>query len=186
MKTVNRGLLALFSFLSIFVYAAVILLLIGWKLPVDYLNSVLAQSDQTLILIAIAVLMLLMSIVLLLMSFRRGNVSNQAAVVEDNSMGAVSVTVAAVENLVNRIVLQMAGVRDVKQRISIEENGVAIKLHATVSPDVIIPETAQQMQKLVSEGVAKVTGLNVNKVAVSIEDIAAAAKPVKTTRTRVE
>ena len=97
-------------------------------------------------------------------------------ILKEGALGQVKVSVQAIENLVIKVASQMDGVKDVKPRIFSSEKGVGVKIQASVSPDLNIPETTEQMQNLVKEKVLAVTGVTIASVEINVESIIV-AKP---------
>lgn len=164
----DRGLTALYSLVvSAFVVAA-LLELFGYLPPLDGPHA-LPEEYRDATAAGLGVL-LLVGLRLLWASVRRGR-RERHAVVEDNALGQVRVALTAIENLINKVVSQVPGVREVHSRVVGDPNGVAIRIRATVTPEINIPETSKEIQQQVQDRVKAVTGITAASVRILIDNI---------------
>ena len=91
-------------------------------------------------------------------------------VLKETSLGQVKVSFQAIESLVEKVVSQFNGVRDVKPRIITVPQG-GIQVRASVTPDVNVPEVSSEIQNRIKERMQEVMGITVNTVKISIESI---------------
>jgi uncharacterized alkaline shock family protein YloU len=94
-------------------------------------------------------------------------------IVQEGALGKVRVAIPAIENLVEKIVGQNSGVREIKAQVTTVPQGIGIKMRATVTPDIQIPEISRVIQEKVKEKVLEVTGITVQDVSILINSIAA-------------
>jgi uncharacterized alkaline shock family protein YloU len=123
-------------------------------------------------LIGLAVL--LASSYLLAWALRRRFVGR--ALVRQTELGAVRVSLKAVESLVQRAARQVQGVRDVRVDLHVERESVGIQLTVTVAPDLAIPTVSDEVQHRVERYVLETLGVTVSRVAVTFRAIADQAK----------
>ncbi|MBX6378074.1 MAG: alkaline shock response membrane anchor protein AmaP [Clostridia bacterium] len=102
------------------------------------------------------------------------------AVVHENEMGTVRVSLHAIAALVTRIARQVRGVRDVRVDVTATEGGVVARLRVWVAPDANIPALSTALQDEVARSVRSVVGVDVARVSVLVEDL------VEGRRARVE
>jgi len=168
MGPIDRGLMALYALIvSVFVVLT-LLELFGYLPPLGGVYAVPAE-DRDAVAAGLGVL-LLIGLRLLWVSFRRTRKERQA-VVEDNALGQVRIALTAIESLINKVVSQTPGVKEVQSRVVGDPNGVAIKIKATVTPEINIPETSKEIQQLVQERVKDVTGITAASVKILIDNI---------------
>lgn len=99
--------------------------------------------------------------------------SARQAVVHEGTLGQIRIALSAVEALVEKVVSQNSGVREVKARVVAVPQGIGINVRATVTPDIQIPEISEIMQRQVKEKVLEVTGISVHNVRILVENITA-------------
>lgn len=164
----DRGLTALYSLIVSAFAVAALLEFFGYLPPLDGPRAVPAEYRDA-VAAGLGVL-LLIGLRLLWVSVRRTRKERQA-VVEDNALGQVRVALTAIENLINKVVSQVPGVREVHSRVVGDPNGVAIRIKATVTPEINIPETAKEIQQQVQDRVKDVTGITAASVRILIDNI---------------
>lgn len=94
-------------------------------------------------------------------------------VIAESALGQTRISLQAIENLVTKVVSQVAGVREVKSKIISVPQGIGIQVQVAVTPDINIPEVSGDIQYRVKEQVLNVTGISVNSVKVMVENISA-------------
>ncbi len=92
-------------------------------------------------------------------------------VLVEGALGQIRVSLRAVEDMVDKEVARMDGIKEVKSRMVAVSQGVGIQLRASVTPDVNVPDISAEIQNRVKEKVFEVTGLNVSTIKVSIDNI---------------
>lgn len=167
----NRVLLTLFS-LALAVLFGVLLMVavIPWTTPIQFIQDVLANKDQRLIFGVISALFLVISVKFLLTSITLKQPSKNT-VVQENKYGQIKISLNAIENLVRRMVSQVKGIRDVKVKVREFPEGVSIYIQAIVSPDIQIPIISEEIQKIVREKVYETTGVTVLDVRILVDNI---------------
>jgi hypothetical protein len=90
--------------------------------------------------------------------------------------GAVTVTAAALERLVVQAAQSVNGARVRRPKRSVEvdhtQGGVSVSFELAVEAGVPVPDLAQAVQERVASAVAATSGLEVERVDVSVEEIA--------------
>lgn len=94
-------------------------------------------------------------------------------VVQETDLGAVQVSLTAVENLLTKLLRSFPAVKEVKPRIESKKGSAAITLHLSVIPETNIPELTERIQTLVQEGVWDVLGIKVCQVKVLVDKMLA-------------
>lgn len=165
MSAWDRILLFLFSLLVTFCSIFALLSFAGFS--VDYL-PVMSQGT----VIALIVLLLLISLRFLFYGFRKRNKSREIpAIVTHNEKGEIRISHETLESLVLRASRTVRGISDVKTRLKMSESGVRIAVRLTMEPDVEIPGTCLSVQEKVKSYVTSLSGVQVEDVIVSVQDI---------------
>lgn len=94
-------------------------------------------------------------------------------VVHETSMGLVSISLDAVENLVKKVARSIKGVREIKAVIAHTKEGLTAHLRGTISPEVSIPEVSEEIQTSVRQYVKRVVGVELVDIRIEVENIAA-------------
>ena len=77
----------------------------------------------------------------------------------------------AIEGMVQRLVRNVAGVRDAKALIENFDDGLSVRVRATVGPETPISELSGTIQEAVQTQVQRVVGIAVSRVRVEIDHI---------------
>jgi len=91
--------------------------------------------------------------------------------IKTSEIGSVSISLAAVESLVLKLIREIEKIKDVKVKIRKSENGVSILLRMVVTHDVKIPELSTELQKDVKEHIETATGLIVSDVSIKVDNV---------------
>jgi uncharacterized alkaline shock family protein YloU len=87
--------------------------------------------------------------------------------------GTVTVTDAALEQLVHTAAEQVDGVRVRRRRtaIAIESGGAHVELELSVAFGIVLPDAARAVQERVSSALGTMCGVTVNAVDVTVEEL---------------
>ncbi len=91
---------------------------------------------------------------------------------DESALGQVRVSLTALENLIDKVVSPVPGIREVRPKVGPEDGGIGIRLKVIASPDINVPEMSRVIQQLVQDQIREVTGLTVNRVRIEIENFA--------------
>lgn len=78
----------------------------------------------------------------------------------DNPSGRVNVSLAALEDLIKRVIHHVDEVRDIKSRIAASKKGLRIRITLTLRAEGSIPEVTSRVQELVKKRVQEAIGLD--------------------------
>jgi len=120
--------------------------------------------------IAIAVIILLISLRFFYVSVKRGNAS-APSIDQRTEFGDIRISMETVENLALKAAGKQRGVKDLKARIRIAEAGLIIMLRAVVDGESSIPVLTEDIQRAVKNHVEEVTGIPVADVTVFVANI---------------
>ncbi len=161
----DRVLLTIYTLAVSIVAVLGLLMLFGLLTPVSPSEYVTREVQA-------AVLGVFLLVGLRLMVSGKQKKPDRQAIVDETVLGEVKVSLTAIESLIVKVASAVPGVREVRPRVVSDGGSIAIEIKATVTPDVSIPELSQNMQKTVQDAVRDVTGLTVQKIRVSVENIA--------------
>lgn len=169
MQSFYRGVLLLYTFFTTVIFLAVIPFLAGWVDPALLLNLFVLLPEQKEVFYVIPGLFILAGGWLFLTGWKK---PPRNVVVQDDAHGKVRISLEAIEDLVEKTVLQNEGVREAKPRVLAHKEGVGISVRAAVTPDVKIPDLSRVIQEQVKDKIFSVTGITVRQVDVHIQSIA--------------
>lgn len=150
----------------------------GWNLPYDTLGDGLfwlkAHPWEDVVLSAF----LLVLGILPFLSPRTRRV--EQTFTTPSRLGEVRVTQEALQDIIIRSAQPQAGVRQVQPALKQREDGLEILVYAQLNPEVVIPETMEQLQVKTKEDIEHYTGIKVAEVKVLVRSL----EPVRPTRVR--
>lgn len=168
MGPLDRALLAVYSVFFTVLFTLFAAVMLGWAAPLYLLRDLFNPARQELFW-PLIVIVILSGIRLFWISLVKPG--NKHVVLAENSLGQVKVSFQAIESLVEKVVSQFNGVREVKPRIIAVPHGVGIQVRASVTPDINVPEVSREIQSRIKERILEVTGITVNTVKVTVENI---------------
>jgi len=175
----DRVILAIYTISLGLASLGLILLALGWRTPLEYIRtSALTVPGR----FAIG----LVGLVLIIVSVRLTGVGisgtpRRRAIRHELPLGDVRISVHAVEGMVQRLVRNVAGVRDASAVIERWEDGLAVRVKATVGPGEPIADLSTTIQDAVKTQIQRVIGVPVAQVRIDIDHISP-----ETRRSRVE
>ncbi|SES62891.1 alkaline shock response membrane anchor protein AmaP [Anaerobranca gottschalkii] len=89
-----------------------------------------------------------------------------------SELGEVRISLESIDSLVHQAVKTIKGIKDLKTKVILRENGLFIYVKVVLYGDRNIPELSQQMQGIIQDHVYKISGVNVSEVKVLIENVA--------------
>lgn len=96
---------------------------------------------------------------------------NSSTVINKTELGEVDITLEALKNLVQGLVIQQDGIEEISSELKTGETGITIYLKGKVKPSTIIPELTDDLQKMVKSYIEDTTGVKVNEVKILIKDV---------------
>ncbi len=141
----------------------------GWTDPLMFLHGYLLKYVNSWLIGITGAVTFLVALSLLVSVFYVKPVKD--TMVHQTSMGAIRITLPALENLVAKAAKSVHGVRDVKINLKLQQDSVAIMIKAQILPDLNIPAITEEMQKKVKEYIAKTAAIDVLDVRVIVNKI---------------
>jgi len=167
MKKVVR---AVFVFLGLlFIGAALFLLAANYRLIPASMLSLPGWAGETVLLAAGAGFLLLALISLSIGLRSSKKIGN--AVIRGSEYGEVLISITALENMVLRVVQQTQGIKDVSRQVNYTTDGLVVRIHIRVMPDVPLPDLISGLQSKTKEYLEEITGIVVHEVKVKVDNI---------------
>lgn len=149
----------------------------GWLLPYNLLASGLewlkGNPWESTVLAAFFLL-------LGLLLFFRPREKQEYSYRTVSKWGEVRVTYEALQEIIARSAMAVPGVRQVQSGIRQREGGLEIKVVAQLTPEMVIPETSEELQQKVQQDVEHFTGIRIAEVKVLVRSF----EPTRAARVR--
>lgn len=174
MNITDRFLLALYTLAVMAALFVIGLAAAGWTTPVDLFRVYVGHANGRAVVGVVVILLLIVSGKFLLRALSSEKRPHQA-IVQETGLGQVRVSVEAIENMVHRVVNQISGVREVKPRVACLPDGVSVFMRISVSPEINIPQTTDQIQGRVGEYIEEVAGIKVHSVKILVDSVSSEA-----------
>lgn len=172
----NRTILGIYSLCIMILSLAVALMAaVSRTSPLDWLAIALEHRNPRMVIGLVALVFLLISLKFFINSIA-GRSEDRQAVIHENALGQVRVTIPAIESLVNKVTASIRGVREVRPRVTCRPEGVVIFVQAAVTPEVSIPQVSEEIQNKVKDYVTEIAGVNVANVKILVDSISGDSK----------
>lgn len=169
MGILDRIILTLYTISLAIVSFIFVLASLEYRYPLEQLLGYLNTSSGRWVIGVVSLVFFAVSVRLIFFAFRRGGPGQ--ALVHQNALGDVRISLDAVEGLVRRVARQIKGVREMKAHVVSGDSGLVIDLTGTISPEVSIPEVSEEIQNNVKSYVRRVVGAEVLEVRLRVESI---------------
>lgn len=176
MAIIDRIILLIYTLLLIILSVGVILISLR-LIPLELVWTTLAAAYGQWEAALAAGVFLLVSLRLLLASFRSESSHSKEAIVHHTEMGDVQITLDAVKNLVEKTARQTRGVRDVKVYIRQHQEGLKVQLRMVASPESNVPSVSAEVQQRVHEYIKNTVGIELTDIHILVENISNDFKP---------
>lgn len=170
MNPFDRGLMVLYALVGILAAVASGAALSGWTWPQIIFSAVAGMPGFLETSYALLVIFVLAGIRLMWQGLHQ---EKRHAVVQEGSLGKVRIALTAVESLVEKVALDQRGIKEARAGVEAVPQGIGIRIRATVTPDISIPQISTALQNAVRDRVLEVTGIEVHDIRISVDSIAA-------------
>ncbi|HWR39398.1 MAG TPA: alkaline shock response membrane anchor protein AmaP [Patescibacteria group bacterium] len=168
MGIIDRIILSLYTLLLSLLSLAVVLLSLR-VISLDHVLFIFPYIyDQWTATLAGAIFFLV-SVRLLMAGLRSRRIKD--TIVHHNELGDVHITIAAVENLVEKVARHIRGIRDIKVKVLFRDQGIGVKIKAVTGLETNVPVTAAEIQQRVHEYIKNTVGIEVAGIEVLVENI---------------
>lgn len=115
------------------------------------------------------VIMLLVSVRLLITGL--GLTGMSTLKLSENNNGKVLVGKSALEDYIAVLSQEIYGIHHVKVIVKLEDDGINVRINASIEPGINIPETSGEIKTNVKESIKKVTGIEVKDIELFFKQI---------------
>lgn len=93
------------------------------------------------------------------------------SIVQRAELGEIRISLVAIENLVQKTVREVGGVRETRTRVNPGAEGIKVKVHAVMNPENHLPSISKEIQEVIRRRVRETIGVEVEEVAVFIDNL---------------
>ena len=168
MSIADRIILTLYTFLMAVVSVLAVLCSLG-VFSQDVLVSLVNHIPGNWIYAVCGVIMLLVSLRLLVTGL--GLTGMSTLKLSESYKGKVSVGKGALEDYIAVLAQEIYGIHNVKVIVKLEDEGINVRINASIEPGINIPESSEEIRTNVKENIKKVTGIDVKEMELFIKQI---------------
>ncbi len=168
MGIADRIILTLYTFLMAVVSVLTVLCSLG-VFSHEKLIIFINQIPGNWIYAVGGIIMLLVSVRLLITGLGLTGVSSLK--LSETEKGKVMVGRGALENYVVTLAEEIYGIHNVKVIAKLADEGISVRINASIEPGINIPETSEEIRTNVKESIKKVTGIEVTEIELFIKQI---------------
>ena len=117
------------------------------------------------------VIMLLVSLRLLVTGL--GLTGMSTLKLSETEKGKVLVGKGALEDYIAVLAQEIYGIHNVKVIVKLEDEGINVRINASIEPGINIPESSEEIRTNVKESIKKVTGIDVKEMELFVKQIKA-------------
>jgi hypothetical protein len=117
------------------------------------------------------VIMLLVSLRLLITGL--GLTGMSSLKLSETEKGKVLVGKGALEAYIAVLAQEIYGIHNVKVIVKLDDDGISVRINASIEPGINIPESSEEIRANVRESIKKVTGIDVKDMELFIKQIKA-------------
>ncbi len=175
----DRVILAIYTISLGIASLGLILLAFGWRTPLEYIRTSALTIPGRIEIGIIGLVLVVVSVRLVGVGISGS--PRRRAIKHELALGDVRISVSAVEGMVQRLVRNVAGVRDASAVMERWEDGLSVRVRATVGPGEPVTDLSATIQDAIRTQVQRVIGMPVKQVRIEINHISP-----ETRRSRVE
>lgn len=168
MKVYEKAIIALYSLLIIIAAVFIMAIAIDPYL-LELFSQYLSINPGKIIAVVIGFILLVIGFKTLIDSLSKKMPT--LASIQTTDLGAVNITVTALEHLVSKAAKQIKEVKEIKPRVKPLADGIAIYLNASVNTESNLPFVTKELQDTVKGYIEQIAGINVLEVKVLVNYI---------------
>lgn len=178
MKIFDRIILTIYTFILALVSIILVIFPFETKLfSVENLEPYLQSIKGNYWFSIIGLAFLLVSIRFLISGVRRDR--RDIYITRHTKLGELKISAYTIEGLAQSVTSKIVGINNIKTRVNLTKEGIAMKIKGQVNPDLNIPETTLELQEKIKEHIENCTGIDVTEVKIEISNISTPAKTIK-------
>lgn len=175
MGTFKNAVLVLYNCFILFLAGVAVTAAAGRDEPLAYIQAALSTPSNRVLVGAIAIVFIALALGVFFNMLKQEPSSN-AVTVKNTTAGQIAITIPAVKVLIMKAVRQVEGVREVKPAVYEGNDGLLIKLHMLINPDLNVPELSQNVQNTVKQFLQDIGGLQVAEVRVLVDEFVSSGR----------
>lgn len=145
-------------------------------IPLSYINTAVTELSTKWYYSIVGIVLLIISLKLLF-SGVKSNGGSREGIIKPSEFGDIKISTQTFESLALRSVRQISGIKDVKVRVDMTPEGVAIYAKMLVLPDINMPKIVSEVQARMKDYVESMTDVSVKEVRVDVENVAQVVVP---------
>ena len=170
MSIADRIILTLYTFLMAVVSVLAVLCSLGVFSHELFVNIVNHIPGNWIYAVS-GVILLLVSLRLLVTGL--GLTGMSSLKLSETEKGKVLVGKGALEDYIAVLAQEIYGIHNVKVIVKLEDEGIIVRINASIEPGINIPESSDEIRTNVKESIKKVTGIDVKEMELFIKQIKA-------------
>ena len=170
MGIADRIILTLYTFLMAVVSVLVVLCSLG-VFSRETMIFMVDHIPGSWLYAVCGVIMLLVSLRLLITGL--GLTGMSSLKLSENEKGKVLVGKTALENYIAVLAQEIYGGHNVKVIVKLDDDGIEVRINASIEPGINIPESSEEIRNNVRESIKKVTGIEVKDIELFFKQIKA-------------
>ncbi len=176
MKTLDKIILTIFSYIVLIMGLIICLILFGW-LRLDLVgllaNNVLANSVATNSILVVTIICMLLAIKCLFFTTEAKTENVKEGILLENDDGKLLISRDTLQNLVEGVAKQFENAENVEVDVVLDpHNKVIVFLSMSVKEQAIIKELSNNLQTKIKTAIKKTSDLEVEAVNIKIRNIA--------------
>ncbi len=140
-----------------------------WSAPL--FDAVKTLSDVLYIKIAVSAVLLALIILSVRAAFvSAGSAKKPSTLAATTAEGGIYISIDTIDELAQRAVKRVNGVKETHVRSFMVENGVSVTVKTAFSPEIVIPDASAEVQQNVKNDIETLCGIAVSKVNIQVDN----------------
>lgn len=176
MRTIEKIILIIYSYLMLIISVVACLLLAGFievETITDFINVLLEGELSSKIILGASIVFILLSVKCIFFdSVSKEKSKERKGVLLENESGKLMISKETIENLVAATAKDFQSAKEIITRVELDkENNVKIFANLTVTSDVVIKELSANLQTKIKEKIKIATDLDVAEVNIIVKKV---------------
>ncbi|MCK8825449.1 alkaline shock response membrane anchor protein AmaP [Fuchsiella alkaliacetigena] len=168
MEIIDRIVIVIFTIVLIFL--SLLMILTSFALiPQEYIVEFIIQNYARPEVAVVGAVFLLIALRIIAPLFKRNLIQN--TIVQQGSLGQISISLKAIDSLVTQVISQTAGVKLLESKLEAVEEGLQVFLEVSVNPGLDIPQLTEELQTEIKDYLHRTTGVAVIEVKLLVRNI---------------
>ncbi len=141
-----------------------------WSETALYTIIDLVYSSVFIKIAVSAVILILMVLSIRSMFVSTGKQKVSAALAASTNEGGIYINLDTISDLASKAVKKVDGIRELKVKTVMAEDGANIAIKVALIPDCVIPEVSAEIQKSVKSDIEALCGIAVKKIVIQVDN----------------